>query len=214
MLKVWGRKTSSNVQAVMWSVGELGLRYERYDVGHRFGGVDTPEFLAMNPNGTIPVVRDGEGEFLWESSAILRYLANRYGRAPYWPDDLAARTHIDKWAEWSKINVALNFSGPIFSQVVRTPPARRDANALKQAIGVLDRYLDIAEKQLTRAPFLGGADFTLADVQFGHLLYRYFDLEIERRERAGLRAYYERLVARPAYREHVMVPYDELRVVG
>jgi glutathione S-transferase len=63
------------------------------------------------------------------------------------------------------------------------------------------------------APYLCGNDFTLADVQFGHLLYRYFDLDIERRERAGLRSYYESLVARPAYREHVMVPYDELRAV-
>lgn len=212
MIKVWGRKTSSNVQVVMWAIGELGLPYERTDLGHRYGGVDTPEFLAMNPNGTIPVLRDGDGEPLWESAAILRYLANRYGRAPYWPDDLAARTHIDKWAEWSKINFALNFSGPIFWQMVRTPPGRRDVSALKQAIAVLDRYLDIAEKQLASAPYLSGDAFTLADVQFGHLLYRYFDLEIERRERARLRAYYEQLVARPAYREHVMVPYDELRV--
>jgi glutathione S-transferase len=212
MLKVWGRKTSSNVQAVMWSAGELGLPYERYDVGHRYGGLDTPEFLAMNPNGTIPVVRDDDGEPLWESSAILRYLANRYGRAPYWPEDLAKRTHIDKWAEWSKINVALNFSGPIFWQVVRTPKARRNPNALKQAIEYLDHYLDIAEKRLATAPYLCGDDLTLADIGFGHLLYRYFTIEIERRERAGLRSYYERLVARPAYREHVMVPYDELRV--
>ena len=213
MIKVWGRKTSSNVQAVMWSLAELGLPCERYDFGHRYGGVDTVEFLAMNPNGTIPVVRDGDGEFLWESSAVLRYLANRYGHAPYWPDDLAARTHIDKWAEWSKINIALNFSGPIFWRVVRTPPARHDLAALEQAIGILDRYLDIAETQLGGAPFLCGADLTLADVQFGHLLYRYFTLEIERPERRRLGAYYESLVARPAYREHVMVPYDELRVV-
>jgi glutathione S-transferase len=90
---------------------------------------------------------------------------------------------------------------------------RRDANALRQAIRFLDHYLDIAEKQLAIAPYLCGNDFTLADVQFGHLLYRYFDLEIERQERACLRSYYERLVARPVYREHVMVPYDELRAV-
>jgi glutathione S-transferase len=211
MIKVWGRKTSSNVQAVMWSIAELGLPYERYDFGHRYGGVDTAEFLAMNPNGTVPVVRDGDGEPLWESSAVLRYLANRYGRAPYWPDDLATRTHIDKWAEWAKINVGLNFIRPIFWQVVRTPPGRQDANALKQAIGVLDRYLDIAERQLAKAPFLCADHLTLADVQLGHLLYRYFDIDIERPERPRLSAYYQRLAARPAYREHVMVPYDELR---
>ena len=213
MLKVWGRKTSSNVQAVMWSLGELGLPYERYDVGHRFGGLDTPEYLAMNPNGTVPVVRDDGGEPLWESAAILRYLANRYGRDPYWPSDLAMRAQIDKWAEWSKINIALNFSGPIFWQVVRTPSAQRDPNALRRAILYLDQFLDIAENQLASAPYLCGNDFTLADVQFGHLLYRYFDLDIERRERASLRAYYERLTTRPAYREHVMVPYDVLRAV-
>lgn len=213
MIKVWGRKTSSNVQAVMWSIAELRLPYERTDRGHRHGGLDTPEFLAMNPNGTIPVVRDGDGEPLWESAAILRYLANRYGRAPYWPDDLAARTRIDKWAEWSKINIALNFSGPIFWRVVRTPAARQDPAALKRAIGVMDRYLGIAETRLMSAPFLCGGDLTLADIQFGHLLYRYFDIDIERRERPVLRAYYERLAERPAYREHVMVPYDELRVV-
>jgi glutathione S-transferase len=74
MIKVWGRRTSSNVQAVMWSISELGLPCERYDCGHRHGGLDTREFLAMNPNGTIPVIRDGDGEPLWESSAILRYL--------------------------------------------------------------------------------------------------------------------------------------------
>jgi glutathione S-transferase len=197
----------------MWSIGELGLPFERFDVGHRFGGLEAPEFLAMNPNGTIPVVRDGDGEPLWESAAILRYLANRYGSEPYWPDSLAARTHIDKWAEWSKINFALNFSGPIFWQVVRTPPSRRDPKALEEAIRYLNRYLDIAERQLASALFLCGNDFTLADVQFGHLLYRYFSLEIERQERAHLRSYYQRLVSRPAYREHVMVPYDELRVV-
>jgi glutathione S-transferase len=213
MLRIWGRRTSSNVQAVMWSVGEMGLAFERYDVGHRFGGVDTPEFLAMNPNGTIPVLRDGEGEPIWESAAILRYLANRYGRRPYWPDDLAARTQIDKWAEWAKINVAINFAGPIFWRVVRTAPSKRDAIATKQAMGILDHYLDIAERQLEQADFLCGNDFTLADVQFGHLLYRYFTIEIERRARANLSAYYERLAARPAYREHVMVSYDDLRVV-
>ena len=212
MIKVWGRKTSSNVQVVMWCLGELGLPYERTDLGHRYGGLDTPEFLAMNPNGTIPVIRDGDGEPLWELAAVLRYLANRYGRAPFWPDDLALRAHIDKWAEWSKINVALNFSGPIFWQVIRTPAEERDASALRGPLAVLNRYLDIAESRLAGAPYLGGDDFTLADIQFGHLLYRYFTLEIERPERAGLRAYYERLVARPAYREHVMVPYDELRV--
>uniref|UniRef100_UPI0028B137AD glutathione S-transferase N-terminal domain-containing protein n=1 Tax=Mixta calida TaxID=665913 RepID=UPI0028B137AD len=61
MLKVWGRKTSSNVQAVMWCIGELGLPYQRVDIGHKYGGNQSPEFLAMNPNGLVPVLHDGDG---------------------------------------------------------------------------------------------------------------------------------------------------------
>jgi glutathione S-transferase len=212
MLTVWGRRSSSNVQALMWCIGELGLPFQRHDVGHRYGGNGTPEFLAMNPNGTVPVLKDGEGEPLWETGAILRYLATRYGTAPFWPQDLLARTQIDKWTEWSKINVALNFTAPIFWRVVRTAPRDRDEAAIAAAMRVLGEKLDIAEAQLARHAFLAGGDFTLADIQFGHVLYRYFDIAIDRPTRPALRRYYEGLTGRPAFREHVMVSYEELRV--
>lgn len=209
MLTVWGRKTSSNVQALMWCIGELGLAYRRHDVGHRYGGNDTPEFLAMNPNGTVPVLKDGDGEPLWETGAILRYLAGRYGDAPFWPRDPERRAQVDKWAEWSKINVALNFTAPIFWRVVRTAPKDRDEAAIDAAVRTLDKWLGIAE---ARHAFLAGDGFTLADIQFGHVLYRYFDIPIDRPEYPALRRYYEALATRPAFREHVVVSYEELRV--
>jgi glutathione S-transferase len=212
MLTVWGRKTSSNVQALMWCIGELGLPYRRHDVGHRYGGTDTAEFLAMNPNGTVPVLRDGEGEPLWETGAILRYLAARYGSGPFWPADPLARAHGDKWAEWSKINITLGFTEPIFWRVIRTAPADRDPAAIGRAVEALGKLLAIAEAQLSRLPFLAGNAFTLADIQFGHVLYRYFDIPIERPELPALRRYYDALSQRPAFREHVMVSYEELRV--
>ena len=214
MLTVWGRKSSSNVQALMWCIGELSLPYERHDAGHHYGGTDTAVFLAMNPNGTIPVLRDDDGEPLWETGAMLRYLAARYGKAPFWPPDGSARARIDKWAEWSKINVTLSFTKPIFWRVVRTAPADQDQVAIGQAIARLDSILDIAEAQLSRDAFLVGDDFTLADIQFGHLLFRYFDIPIARQNRPALRRYYDVLTARPAFREHVMVSYEELRVLG
>jgi glutathione S-transferase len=211
MLTVWGRRTSSNVQALMWCIGELGLPFRRHDVGHRYGGNDTPEFLRMNPNGTVPVLMDGDGEPLWETGAILRYLANRYGQAPFWPPDLEARAQIDKWAEWSKINIALNFTGPVFWRAVRTAPEDRDEAAIREAVDVLSDKLRIAETRLGRHAFLAGDAFTLADIQFGHVLYRYFDIAIDRPEHLHLRRYYDGLTARPAFREHVMVSYEELR---
>ena len=118
MIKVWGRKTSSNVQALMWRIGDLGLEHIRYDIGHRYGGTDTPEFIAMNPNKTIPVLQDGENAALWETGAVLRYLANQYGDDLFWPKDFLVRTNVDKWAEWAKLNVASGFTVPVFWNVV------------------------------------------------------------------------------------------------
>jgi glutathione S-transferase len=214
MLTIWGRRTSSNVQALMWCVGELGLPCHRHDAGHRYGGTDTPEFRAMNPNGTVPVLRDGDGPPLWETGAILRYLATRYAGPPFWPSEPAARAHVDRWAEWAKINVALNFTAPVFWRVVRTAPTRRDPDAIAAALRLLDPFLDIAEAQLARHAFLAGPDFTLADIQLGHLLFRYFDIPIARPDRPALRRYHDALLTRPAYREHVAISYEELRVLG
>ncbi|MEM9011858.1 MAG: glutathione S-transferase family protein [Pseudomonadota bacterium] len=211
MITVWGRRDSSNVQAVMWCLAELDLPCRRHDVGHRFGGTDTGAFVAMNPNRTVPVIQDGQNPPLWESGAILRYLANAYGRDPFWPADLLARTEVDRWAEWAKVNIATGFTVPIFWQVVRTPAAERDPAAVRAGLDALAAKLAIAETRLAAHPFLVGENFTLADIPFGHVLYRYFDLSIERPELPALADYYGRLTQRPAFAEHVMVPYDALR---
>lgn len=212
MLKVWGRKTSSNVQALMWCIGELSLPCERYDIGHRFGGNDTPEFLSMNPNGLVPVLRDNDGPALFETGAILRYLSNRYATAPFWPDDIIQRSEVDMWAEWAKVGVSLSFTAPIFWQMVRTAKKDRNEEAVNAAVKRLTQLLRIADTRLSEHHFLAGDDFTLADIQLGHLLYRYYDIAIERAELPALRRYYDRLTQRPAFREHVMISYEELRV--
>jgi glutathione S-transferase len=212
MLTIWGRADSSNVQAVMWTVGELGLAHRRLDVGHRFGGNKEPSFLAMNPNGTVPVLQDGDDMPLFESAAIMRYLADRYGDAPFWPKGSGDRAKIDIWAEWAKQNVAANFTVPIFWGTVRTAPSKRDWSAITQAIIKLCTYFAIAERRLEAHAYLYGDEFTLADIQFGHVLYRWFAIEIERPSLPAISAYYTRLCARPAFQNHVMVSYEALRV--
>jgi len=211
MLKIYGRATSSNVQAVLWGLAELGLEHQRIDAGGRFGGLDTPEFLAMNPHRRIPVLVHNDGPAIFESAAILRYLGATFGNAPVWPADPVARAQVDKWAEWAKIDVANNFTGPIFWRVVRTPPERHDLPAIGAAVDRLERELERADAQLARHPFLAGDALTLADIPLGHILYRYFDIQIERRELPNLRSYYDRLTRRPAYRDTVMVSYESLR---
>ncbi len=212
MLTLWGRKTSSNVQAVMWGLAEIGLAYRRIDAGHIYGVVDTPEYLALNPNGKVPTLTDGDNPPLWETGAILRYLANAYAKPPFWPADQAPRAQVDMWAEWSKINVALAFTAPVFWRVVRTAPPKRDPAAIDRALQALEPALRIAEGQLTAHDYLTGPRLTLADIQFGHVLYRYFDIDITRPDLPHLRRYYDRLTARAPYRENVMTSYEELRV--
>lgn len=212
MITIWGRLSSSNAQAALWCLAELGLDYTRHDAGYIYGVTDTHDYLAMNPNGTIPTLIDGDLPPLWETGAILRYLAAEYGATPFWPADAKDRARVDQWAEWAKINIAGKFIAPVFQKLIRTAPSKRNYPAIKDAIKTVDHFLDIADQQLSRQAYLAGNDFTLADIQLGHVLYRYFDLDIKRPERLNLQRYYNTLITRPHYRELVMVSYEELRI--
>jgi glutathione S-transferase len=195
----------------MWSIGELDLDYERSDIGHSFGGTDTEAFQRLNPNQTIPVLQDADGPPIWETGAILRYLADRYGPESFWPEQPQDLAQVDMWAEWSKITIAMAFTAPVFWRVVRTPREAQDWNQIRRAVAALESKLEIAEQRLTNNPFLAGPDFTLADIQFGHILYRYYDIDIDRADLPRLKRYYHRLTERIAFREHVMVSYEDLR---
>ena len=214
MIKVLGRNTSSNVQVVLWTLAELGVPYEREDRGHIHGGVDTPEYLAMNPNGLVPVLVD-EGVAVFESCAIARYLASRYGDGgPFWPRDPLARAEVDKWAEWAKTTWAPSVMNAIFYPLVRTSPKDRDVDAMARDMTKLLGQADLIEAQLGKGPFICGENFTLADIIAGHILYRYFTVPWERPDLPNLKAYYERLQERPAYVENSMISYESLRAEG
>ncbi|MDD9726222.1 glutathione S-transferase family protein [Roseovarius sp. SK2] len=214
MLTVYGRATSSNVQLVMWTLAELGLDCERLDYGHAHGGLDTPEFGSMNPHRKVPVLRDGD-LVVWESTAILRYLASRYGDGgAFWPADPALRAPVDMWAEWAKSTLVAGFTHPIFWPRVRTPAADRDEARLAAAITAFDGHLARLADQLDAQPYICGDHFTAADIVAGHLLFRWFTIDVPRAANPTVEAYYNRLTQRPAYQTHVMVPYDALRVEG
>ncbi len=214
MLTVYGRASSSNVQAVMWGIAELGLDCERLDCGHDFGKTDSAEYRALNPFGLVPTLKDGD-LVIWESCAILRYLAARYGDGgAFWPADPALRARVDMWAEWGKVNFSRDFTGPIFWARVRTAAKDRDEAALRRALDKFDGHLQHLQDQLQGRKYIMGDDFTLADISIGHVLFRYLDIDIPRVNRPIISDYYQRLKARPACREHVMVSYESLRAKG
>lgn len=210
MITVWGRTTSSNVQTVMWALAELGVAHERIDAGGPFGGLDTPEFAAMNPNRLVPVLRD-EGEYIWESASIVRYLGARYGSEQFWPADPLKRAKLDQWSDWTKTTLVPAFLTNVFSPMMRNKPGTRDEAAIAKGVENLAKPMRIFDKRLSEGDYLGGDEPCFADIVAGTLLYRYFTLEIERVHLLHLAAYYERLTKRPAYARHVMVSYDSMR---
>jgi glutathione S-transferase len=210
MLKIWGRRSSFNVQKVLWLAGELGLDYEHVPAGGDLGGLDTPEFRALNPHGRIPVLQD-DGLAVWESHAILRYLAARYGRGRFWDDDPAVRAPVDGWMDWAQSALQPAFLGGVFWGYYRTPEAERDWPAIRSSLAATTALFRLLDGILSKTPFLAGEQLTLADVTAGTNLYRYFELEIERPPLPNVEAWYDRLRGRPAYRAYVMVPFDELR---
>jgi glutathione S-transferase len=213
MITVFGRATSSNVQAVMWGAAELALQCDRLDYGHIHGGLDSPEFRAMTPHGLVPVIRDGD-VVVWESAAILRYLAVRYGDGgEFWPSDPAERAVIDMWAEWGKTTFCAAFTMPIFWPRIRIPARDRDTAALSGAIAAFEETLDLLGRHIGNQTYVCGA-FSLADIIIGHVLYRWFEIDVPRRPNPAIEAYYARLVARPAFRAHVMVSFDVLKAEG
>jgi glutathione S-transferase len=210
MLKIWGRRSSFNVQKVLWLIGELGLAHEHIPAGGSFGRLDEAAFRALNPHGRVPVLQDGDLA-VWESHTILRYLAAQFGRGSFWLDDAGERSRIESWMDWSQTALQPDFLNGVFWGYYRTPAAQRDWPAIRRSLDRCADHFRLLDHLLAKRRFLMGDQLSLADIPIGTSLYRYFELDIERPDLPHVAAWYERLQQRPAYREHVMIPFAELR---
>jgi glutathione S-transferase len=206
-LTLWGRKSSCNVQKVLWLLEELGLPYIHKPVGGALGGLDDA-YRALNPNGLVPTLQDG-ALTIWESHAIVRYLASAYGDATMWPSDPRRRAGIDQWTDWTATTFQPAWIG-LFWSLVRTPPHLRDPAAIAASHHRCLELFAILDAQLAGHPFLSGDEFGYADIVAGVAMYRWFDMQIERPPLLALEAWYARLSKRPAFRDTVMVSYAEL----
>jgi glutathione S-transferase len=213
MLKIWGRRTSSNVQKVLWAADELCLPYEQIDVGGAFGGLDTPEFAAINPMRMIPVI-DDSGFILWESNAVVRYLAETYGRGSLASQDRKAFARADQWMDWNATSIQPDIITTVFWGLIRTPSTQRNGQAIEAAVKRAGERLTVLDGHLKDRPYIGGVTLSMADIPIGSLMYRYFTMPIARPSLPHVEAWYARLAARPAYAKNVMVDYSSLKVSG
>lgn len=201
MIRILGRADSINVRKVLWCCDELSLKYEREDFGGPFGKTDTPEYRALNPNGLVPTILDGD-HVVWESNTILRYLAGKYGGAPLYGQDPAERSQIEQWMDW-QLSVLAPPTTVVFINLVRLSEEQRDMAAVEKNRDLLARGMALLDGALGDGPYILGRDFTLADIPLGVAVNRWFELDIHREPLGNLARYYGVLKERPAYAEHV-----------
>jgi len=204
VLKIWGRGNSINVQKVLWCCAELDVPFERIDVGGPFGGNREPGYLRLNPNGLVPTISDG-GFVLWEANVIVRYLAAKHGAGTLWPEDLAVRADADRWMDW-QMGTLWAFMRPVFIGLVRTPPEERDRVSIEVARKKTAEAWSILDAHLADRDYVTRSSFTMGDIPLGATAYRWLQLEVEGPPLHNVRAWYERLRERPAFRAHVMLP--------
>jgi glutathione S-transferase len=208
MITLYGRRSSCNVQKAMWVLHELGIDHEHIELGGGFGGLDTPEFLAMNPRGRVPVLRDDD-VLVTESDAIVRYVAARYGEGILWLTDPGRRTAIDQWLAWA----ATTLQPPwieLFWRLVRTPVEKRNLELIARlTVGSIAQFQTLDE-HLAQHAYLAGDTFSLADIPAGMTLYRWFEMEVDRPAMPNLERWYETLQERPAYQSSICIPFTEL----
>lgn len=204
MLKIWGRTNSINVQKVLWCCAEAGIQYQRIDAGMQFGVNNTPEYKAMNPNGLVPMI-DDDGFILWESHAIVRYLSRKHALGTLCPGDPKAAADADRWMEWYSTTL-WNFMKPIFWNLVRTPPEKRNMAEVEDSRVKLAACLAMADAHLAKHAYLAGPQFTMGDIPLAVIGHRWFSLPIARPAMPHLDRWFKAVSGRPAFQQHCAAP--------
>jgi glutathione S-transferase len=206
MIKIWGRNTSVNVQKVMWALGELGLAHERIDVGGAFGKNREPAYLAMNPNGLVPTLEEGNF-LLWESNSIVRYLAAKFGAGQLEPADLQDRARASSWMDW-QLTVAAPALTPVFWGLIRTPPEKRDHDAIEAGKVKSMAAMKMLDAQLAKSPYVAGNTLSMGDIPVALMAYRFRRLVSDRPGLDNFERWFTAIEQRPAFKEHVLaVPF-------
>ena len=201
---VYGRRSSINVQKVLWALGELGKEFTRETIGGSFGGNDTPAYRALNPNGLVPVLRDGD-VVMFESNAIVRYLAVRYGAGTLLPAEPKALAAAEQWMEWSQTTLAPPAS-VLFMNQVRTPAEKADRRAMADAEARLQTVMAMADKALAGKAFFAGDALSIGDIVIGCFRWRLDGLTWKRPAMPNIDRWFAALKERPAYKQWIMVP--------
>ncbi|EBH1360832.1 glutathione S-transferase family protein [Salmonella enterica subsp. enterica serovar Napoli] len=205
MITLWGRNNSTNVKKVLWTLEELELPYDQILAGGKFGVNQDADYLAMNPNGLVPLLKDDETDLLlWESNAIVRYLAAQYGQNRLWVDNPARRAEGEKWMDWANQTLSPAHR-VILMGLVRTPPEKRDQAAIEAGIEKCDSLFALLDDALAHQPWFSGDNFGTGDIAIAPFVYNLLNVGLKWTPRPNLERWYQQLTERPAFRKVVMI---------
>lgn len=191
---------------MLWTLEELELPYDQILAGGKFGVNQDADYLAMNPNGLVPLLKDDETNLLlWESNTIVRYLAAQYGQNRLWVDSPARRAEGEKWMDWANQTLSPSHR-VILMGLVRTPPEKRDRAAIEAGIEKCDSLFALLDDALARQPWFSGENFGTGDIAIAPFVYNLLNVGLNWTPRPNLERWYQQLTERPAFRKVVMIP--------
>ncbi|WP_142478130.1 glutathione S-transferase family protein [Klebsiella oxytoca] len=206
MITLWGRNNSTNVKKVRWVLEELDLPYQQILAGLEFGLNHDPAYLAMNPNGLVPLLKDATTDVvLWESNTIIRYLAAQYGQNRLWVESPAERAQGEKWMDWANGSHSPAHR-PVLMGLVRTPVEKRDPAAIEAGIAACETLFAILDDELSRHQWLSGDAFGLGDIAVAPFVYNLLETVKTWQPRPHLQRWYQQIGERQAWRNVVMIP--------
>jgi glutathione S-transferase len=209
-LTIWGRANSVNVQKVLWCLRELDLAYDRINAGMQFGVNTEAPYLAMNPNGRVPTLVDGDF-VLWESNSVMRYLCMAYGQdsgngSPIYPEAPKVRASVDRWLDWT-LSTLQPVDRPVFWALVRTAPEKRDMVAIQKDVDAEAVVWRVVEAQLATRRFIEGDQFTIADIALGAYARRWLGVEgVTKPKLPNLERWFAQLESRPGFVQFIAPP--------
>nr|WP_249135246.1 glutathione S-transferase [Bradyrhizobium sp. AUGA SZCCT0222] len=205
-LTIWGRANSVNVQKVLWCLRELDLGYDRIDAGMQFGKNNEAPYLAMNPNGRVPTLIDGDF-VLWESNSVMRYLCLAYGQnSSIYPQSPQARAAVDRWLDWT-LSTLQPVDRPVFWALVRTAPEKRDMVQVQKDADAEAVQWRIVDAQVATRRYIEGDQFTIADIALGAFARRWFGVEgITKPKLSNLERWFAQISERPGFVKFIAPP--------
>ena len=200
MLTVYGRKSSANVQKVHWICKEGNLEFKQIDVGGKYGGHTSTEFKKMNPNSTIPVLKD-DSFVIYESNSIIKYISNRYNILKEDNDEKSALNN--QWIDWASLVFGLQCATYTAHNML-LPIEQRDPNIASETKKKIVSSFEILDHQLYKNEFINDDKLGLADIPIGCWIHRCIILNLDFSQFKSLERWYKKLKENYGYKDAVI----------